>query len=204
MLKSASVSRGVQANDKTSRPCQDAVSAFGDWAPLEWSLADFMVMVRLYCDGDWPALWRMLRPVFRAGETYACPRDVDEAQTHTYWVGSATACWVAEHNGLVIGSYYVKPNQPGQGSHVSNCGYVVAAEARNRGVAAALCTHSQAEAVRLGFRAMQFNLVASTNSAAVHLWQRLGYHIVGRLPGAFCHPQQGDVDAFVMYKRLVD
>lgn len=105
--------------------------------------------------------------------------------------------------GAVIGTYFLKPNQPGLGSHVCNCGYVVAAQARGRGVAAAMCEHSQDQARALGFRAMQFNFVVATNESAVRLWQRQGFAVVGRLPGAFRHQKLGFVDALVMYKQLV-
>jgi ribosomal protein S18 acetylase RimI-like enzyme len=103
----------------------------------------------------------------------------------------------------VIGTYFIKANQPGLGSHVCNCGYVVAPAAQGRGIAAALCEHSQREAVAMGFRAMQFNLVVSTNERAVRLWQRLGFTVVGTLPKAFHHMKLGYVGALVMYKELV-
>jgi len=102
----------------------------------------------------------------------------------------------------VLGTYVIRPNQPGQGSHVSNCGYVVSDAARGMGVASALCEHSQQEALRMGFRAMQFNFVVSTNEGAVRLWRKMGFEIVGTLPGAFRHPRHGFVDAYVMFKQL--
>jgi len=105
-------------------------------------------------------------------------------------------------SGAIIGTYYLKPNQPGLGSHVCNCGYVVSDRARGHGVATLMCVHSQQEAVRLGFRAMQYNLVVSTNDGAIRLWKKLGFDIVGTLPGAFRHPRMGFVDAFVMFKRV--
>ena len=108
----------------------------------------------------------------------------------------------AAASGAALGTYYIKPNQPGAGSHVCNCGYIVGEEVRGRGVATLMCEHSQREAIRRGFRAMQFNLVVSTNESAVRLWQKLGYDIVGTLPGAFKLPRQGFVDAYVMYKQL--
>jgi GNAT superfamily N-acetyltransferase len=107
-------------------------------------------------------------------------------------------------DGRMLGTYYIKENQPGLGSHVCNCGYVVAADAQGRGIATAMCEHSQREARAMGFRAMQFNLVVSTNTRAICLWQRLGYDIVATLPGAFRHSRLGYVDALVMYKSLVD
>jgi hypothetical protein len=110
--------------------------------------------------------------------------------------------WVIEEAGQLLGTYYLKTNQGGPGQHVCNCGYMVAAEARGRGLATALCEHSQEQALALGYKAMQFNFVAATNTGAVRLWKKLGFAEVGRLPGAFNHPQQGYVDALVMYKWL--
>jgi ribosomal protein S18 acetylase RimI-like enzyme len=137
------------------------------------------------------------------GDTYAFPIDISEMEARGIWIEAPAATFVAqEDNGAIVGTYYIKPNQPGAGSHVCNCGYIVNERARGRGVATVMCEHSQREAVRRGFRAMQFNFVVSTNEGAVRLWQKLGYDIVGTLPGAFRHPTQGFVDAFVMYKQL--
>ncbi len=160
-------------------------------------------VIRRYQADDWPAVWRLLEPVFRAGETYTYPTDIGEADARRAWVESPAATYVLEAgDGSLLGTYYLKPNQPGAGSHVCNCGYVVAAAARGQGVATRLCEHSQREALRMGFRAMQFNFVVSSNTQAVRLWQRLGFDIVGSLPGAFQHPRLGYVDAYVMYKML--
>ena len=163
-----------------------------------------MISVREFEQADWPAVWALLEPVFRLGDTYAFPTDISEAEAHRIWIEAPAATFVAQdEGGATIGTYSIKPNQPGAGSHVCNCGYIVGERARGRGVATLMCEHSQREALRRSFRAMQFNCVVSTNEGAVRLWQRLGYDIVGTLPGAFKHPTQGYVDAFVMYKQLV-
>ncbi|MEX1057124.1 MAG: N-acetyltransferase [Natronospirillum sp.] len=161
-------------------------------------------MIRAFQSSDWSAVWAVLEPVFRAGETYAVDPAITEKAARSYWTQLPEQTWVAvdEGNDAVLGTYYLRTNQPGPGRHVCNCGYVVGASARGRGVAAALCEHSQRQAVTLGYRAMQFNCVAATNEGAVRLWQKLGYAIVGTLPGAFQHPVQGVVDAYVMYKPL--
>lgn len=153
---------------------------------------------------DWPAVWAILHSTFAAGDTYAFSPASTEAEIHHAWVQLPLASYVAcAPDGTVLGTFILKPNQPGLGSHVCNCGYVVAAQARGQGLASAMCEYSQQQAVALGFRAMQFNLVVSTNTGAVRLWQKLGFAIVGTLPGAFRHARLGYVDAHVMYKQLV-
>ncbi len=107
-----------------------------------------------------------------------------------------------EEDGKVLGTYYLKTNQQGPGDHVCNCGYMVSTAARERGLATAMCEHSQSIARELGYKAMQFNFVASSNEGAVRLWNKLGFETVGRLPKAFNHPSKGYVDALVMYKWL--
>jgi ribosomal protein S18 acetylase RimI-like enzyme len=162
------------------------------------------MLIRPFESDDWPGVWRIVEPVFRAGATFPNAVDTDEAEAHRYWVEAPMATWVAVDNQHVVrGIYYLRANQPPLGGHVANCGYVVDPESRGQGIGSALCIHSQDEATRQGFRAMQYNLVVTTNEAGVRLWQRHGFHIVGTLPGAFRHAELGFVDAYVMYKVLV-
>lgn len=161
--------------------------------------------IRLIEERDWPRVWNLMEPVIRAGETYPYARDMLSEQAHRRWLDVTEEAYLAEDAaGDLLGTYYIKPNQPTLGAHVANCGYMVAARARGQGVATALCKHSQSRAVALGYRAMQFNLVVKTNAPSVHLWQKLGYHVVGTLPGAFLHARHGYVDAYVMFRTLVD
>jgi ribosomal protein S18 acetylase RimI-like enzyme len=151
-------------------------------------------------DGD--ALWHILEPVIRAGETYALPRDMRREDALAYWLGADRETFVAEEEGVILGSFYIRANQPGGGAHVANAGYVTATHATGRGVARTMAEHSFALARARGFRAMQFNFVVSTNLRAVALWQRLGFATLGRLPEAFAHPTRGFVDALVMWRGL--
>ena len=144
----------------------------------------------------------MLHATFAAGETYSFAPDIGEAEARKAWIDLPQATFVAEEDGRILGTYFIKPNQPGLGSHVCNCGYVVAQGAQGRGIAARMCEHSQRWAVEQGFRAMQFNFVVASNTRAVRLLERLGFSVVGRLPGAFRHPCLGFVDALVMFKTL--
>lgn len=162
-----------------------------------------MVTIRPFDEKYWVAAWRIIEPVFRAGETYAFSPAITEEEAHEAWVEIPAATFVAiDNSDDVLGTYYVKPNQPGLGDHVCNCGYIVAAHAGGKGVASEMCQHSQREALSRGFLAMQYNLVVSTNEQAVRLWKRHGFEIVGTLPGAFRHSRLGFVGAHVMYKQL--
>ncbi len=160
--------------------------------------------IRRALDGDFDALWPVLRGIIRAGDTYAIDPQLDRTGAFDLWMRAPRATYLAELNGKVVGTYYIKTNQPGGGAHVCNCGYMVAPDAQGQGVAAALCEHSQTEARLLGYLAMQFNLVLATNQGAIHLWTKLGFATVGQLPKAFHHPKAGMVDAYVMYKWLAE
>lgn len=162
------------------------------------------ITIRPLEPADWPTVWPILRATFRAGDTYAFSPDSSEAEIHKAWVELPAATFVAcSAGGDILGTYFIKANQAGLGAHVCNCGYVVAPAAQGQGVASLMCEHSQQQAVAMGFRAMQFNLVVASNVRAVRLWQHLGFAIVGTLPGAFRHHTLGYVDAHVMFKALV-
>jgi RimJ/RimL family protein N-acetyltransferase len=160
------------------------------------------MIIRPAGSSDADAIWSILEPTIRAGETYTLPRDMDREQALAYWFSSGHTVFIAEDGGEVLGTYYLRANQRGGGSHVGNCGYMTASHASGRGVATAMCAHSLQYARSVGFRAMQFNFVVSSNLPAIHLWQKFGFATVGRLPGAFLHPSLGYVDALVMYRTL--
>jgi ribosomal protein S18 acetylase RimI-like enzyme len=160
------------------------------------------MLIRPASVADYAAIWRILEPVIRAGETYALPREMSEGEAIAYWTGSDRETFVAEQDGNILGTYYLRANQAGGGAHVANCGYVTDVVATGQGVARQMCEHSLLYAKRRGFRAMQFNLVVATNTRAIKLWQSLGFEILARLPGAFEHPLMGDVDALVMFRNL--
>lgn len=151
---------------------------------------------------DFENIWPIFHEVVSAGETYAYDPDTTQAQALELWVRVPRKTFVCEEDGQILGTYYLKTNQPGFGNHVSNCGYMVSSKARGRGVARKLCEHSQKSAKTLGYKAMQFNFVVSTNEVAVQLWRKLGFQVVGTLPKAFNHPVLGFVDVYVMYQWL--
>jgi ribosomal protein S18 acetylase RimI-like enzyme len=160
------------------------------------------MLIRPTANGDANAIWAIMEPIIRAGETYTLPRDMDKESALAYWLSAEREVFVAEDNGETVGTYCLQANQKGGGAHVANCGYMTAVSATGRGVARTMCAHSLERARARGFRAMQFNFVVSSNDRAVRLWQSFGFEIVGRLPGAFEHPVLGYVDAFVMYRDL--
>ena len=151
---------------------------------------------------DWNEIWLIFHAVVGAGDTYAYATDTNKDQAEKIWLNGPRKTYVVENNGKIVATYYIKTNQAGPGKHVCNCGYMVASQARGAGLATLMCEHSQKIAQQLGYQAMQFNFVASSNTGAVHLWNKLGFETVGRLPKAFVHPSIGFVDALVMYKWL--
>jgi L-amino acid N-acyltransferase YncA len=158
--------------------------------------------IRIATRRDDDQIWQILEPVVRAGETYTLPREISREDALGYWFSPGHEVFVAEEDGFVLGTYYLRANQRGGGAHVANCGYMTAEHATGRGVARAMCVHSLDVALQRGFRAMQFNFVVSTNERAIRLWHSLGFETVGRLPAAFWHPTLGYVDALVMYRAL--
>lgn len=158
--------------------------------------------IRPASPADAAAIWSIIEPVIRAGETLALDPDLSRAEALDYWTGPDKNVFVAEQEGAVVGTYFIRPNQAGGGAHVCNCGYVTAVHATGRGIARLMCEHSIAIARAEGYRAMQFNFVVSTNRGAVALWQKMGFKVVGTLPAAFRHPAEGYVDAFIMYQAL--
>jgi len=159
--------------------------------------------IREFRESDWPITWPILQEAIRAGDTYTFSPQSTEQEMRKAWVDLPAKTFVAcDSKGRILGTYFIKANQPGLGAHVCNCGYVVAPAAQARGIATLMCEHSQAQALAMGFRAMQFNFVVSTNVRAIRLWERLGFSVVGRLPGAFNHQTLGYVDALIMFKRL--
>ncbi len=163
------------------------------------------LQIRPFEPADWPAVWQLLEPVFRAGETFPQDPAITEAQARQQWVEQNQLVMVAlDAAGALVGTYTLKPNSLALGAHVANAGYVVAEQCRRQGIGSRLCKHSLQAARRLGFRAMQFNLVVSTNTAGIRCWQRNGFEVVGTLPGAFRHQRLGYVDALVMVQSLLE
>jgi len=168
----------------------------------ESMLAPEHLLIRPATAADAKDIAAIILPTLREAATYAVDPDLSEDDALAYWMGADKETFVALAEGVIVGTYYMRPNQGGGGAHVCNCGYMTNAAFSGRGIARRMCEHSLQHARKRGYRAMQFNFVVSTNERAVRLWQSLGFNIVGRLPGAFQHPRDGLVDALVMYQVL--
>lgn len=158
--------------------------------------------IRLSRASDHDAMWRIMEPIIRAGDTFALPRDMAREDALAHWFAPDRTVLVAEEAGQILGTYYLRANRPGPGRHVANAGFMVAHEAGGRGLGQKLCQHALATAKARGFTAMQFNFVVASNARAVRLWQRMGFAVIGRAPDAFQHPVLGLTDALVMFRRL--
>jgi ribosomal protein S18 acetylase RimI-like enzyme len=183
--------------------------------------------IRAAVKADRDAIWNIFHEIVAAGDTYAFDPNMSRAEALAYWFRADTHTYVAEihrqsvgeavgfpgtatpsptigtEDWVIAGTYILRPNQPGPGSHIANAAFMVASNAQGSGVGRAMAEHCLSEARRMGFRAMQFNFVVSTNTAAIHLWKQLGFEIVGTLPGAFRHPEKGYVDVYIMFRSLL-
>jgi L-amino acid N-acyltransferase YncA len=160
------------------------------------------INIREASENDFDEIWPTFKEIVIASETYAFDRQITKEAAFEQWIVYPRMTFVVESDGKILGTYFIKTNQAGPGSHVCNCGYMVSRHARGKGLATAMCEHSQNIAKELGYKAMQFNLVIETNEDAVRLWHSLGFEIVGTIPKAFEHPKLGFVGAHVMYKWL--
>lgn len=160
------------------------------------------MIMREATEADFDKIWPIFQQIVSAGDTYAYSQDTTKEQAINIWLKIPQKTFVFEQDGEVLGTYYLKTNQAGPGNHVCNCGYMVSSQARGKGLATSMCHHSQEIAKQFGYKAMQFNFVASSNEGAIRLWEKLGFEVVGKLPKAFDHPTKGYIDSLVMYKWL--
>ena len=158
--------------------------------------------IREATESDFEGIWPIFQAVVARGDTYVFSSAATRNDAFAYWFGPGVSSYVAEEDGRIIGMYKLIPNQRDRGAHVANASFMVSPEVRGQGVGKALGRHCLSEARKAGFKAMQFNFVVSTNTGAVDLWKKLGFRIVGTLPGAFQHASLGYVDAYVMHRFL--
>ncbi|GAA4857733.1 GNAT family N-acetyltransferase [Kitasatospora terrestris] len=161
------------------------------------------MQIREFTEADWPQVWEIVREVVRAQETFVYDPGLDEADARATWIESAPGRTVVAVDGdRVLGTAKMGPNRPGPGAHVSTASFMVAAGARGKGVGRALCETALDWARREGYAGMQFNAVVESNAPAVELYRRLGFEVLGTVPGAFAHPGLGRVGLHLMYREL--
>jgi L-amino acid N-acyltransferase YncA len=166
------------------------------------------MLIRAATPQDWPRIWPFFAEIVTAGQTYAYPDPISEDEGRALWMQSDPGHTVVAVDDIVdpatavLGSASWGPNRPGRGSHVATASFMVAPSAQGRGVGRALATHVVEAARAAGYHSMQFNAVVETNTAAVHLWQDVGFRIIGTVPEAFDHPEHGLVGLHVMYQRF--
>ena len=163
-----------------------------------------MMKIRAATESDREAILNIFHETIAPGDTYAFDPKMSREEALSYWFRADTHTYVAEKDSRVVGTYILRPNQLGPGSHVANAAFMVASDVQGSGVGRKMAEHCLSEAHRMGFRAMQFNFVVYTNAPAIHLWEQLGFKIVGTLPAAFHHPAKGYVDVYVMYRSLLE
>ncbi len=160
------------------------------------------MIIRNAHQDDQEAVWQIIHEVIATGNTYVFAPDSSKEKMLSYWFSDDKNTYVAEEDGKILGTFYLKTNQMDLGSHIVNAGYMVSSEARGKGLGQAMAEFSMEEARRLGYRGMQFNLVVKTNENAVKLWLKLGFEIIGEIPEAYKHSQFGYVNAYIMYQKL--
>jgi L-amino acid N-acyltransferase YncA len=161
-----------------------------------------MVQIRKAAETDKAAVWRIIEPVVAAGDTYVFEPETPESEMIAYWFSPDKHVYVTEENGIILGTYWLKANQPGLGDHIANGAYMVSPDAKGKGIGRLMVEHSIEEARRLGFQAMQFNFVVKSNNVAINLWKSVGFDVVGEIPDAFRHKQNGLTNAYIMYRKL--
>ena len=161
-----------------------------------------MVTIREYREEDKEQIWEIIKSVISVGDTYVFAPDSPKEKMLGYWCGSDKKTYVAVSENKIVGTFYLKDNQPDLGSHIANAGYMVSPEAKGKRVGRQMAEFSLEEAKTLGYRAMQFNFVVKSNEIAVKLWQSLGFEIIGEIPEAFNHAEKGLINAYIMYRQL--
>jgi L-amino acid N-acyltransferase YncA len=161
-----------------------------------------MLTIRKAIEADEEQIWKILKEVIAQGDSFAFDPSSPKEKMMTYWMEPEKHTYVAILDNTVVGSFFIKSNQPGLGSHIANAGYMTSPLASGKGIGKAMGQFSLEEARRLGYKAMQFNIVVKSNERAVRLWQSLGFIIIGEIPEAFNHQTLGMTNAYIMYQKL--
>ncbi|MEP2668146.1 MAG: GNAT family N-acetyltransferase [Cyclobacteriaceae bacterium] len=158
--------------------------------------------IRVFEEKDKEAVWDIISKVVASGETYVFHPDSSREKMLAYWLAPAKQVYVATLDDKVVGSFTLAPNQPDRGAHIANGSYMVSPDHGGKGIGTFMARYSLEEAKRLGYLAMQFNIVIKSNEHAVRLWKKVGFDIIGEIPNAFNHPRLGMTNAYIMYRAL--
>ena len=158
--------------------------------------------VRLYESADEEAVWEIIRQVLAGGEAYVFYPDSSRDKMLSYWLAKDKKVFVVLSGETIVGTFTIKPNMPDRASHIANASYMTHPAHEGKGIGLFMANYSLEEAKRLGYTAMQFNIVIKSNERAVRLWKKVGFEIIGEIPDAFNHPRLGMTNAYVMYRKL--
>jgi len=161
-----------------------------------------MTEIRKATPADNDVIWEIIRQVISTGDTYVFDPNSSREKMLAFWCGEGRHTYVAVSDDKIVGSFVLRDNQPDLGSHIANGAYMVLPSASGYGIGKTMGVYSIEEAKRLGYKAMQFNIVIKSNERAVKLWQSLGFEIIGEIPEAFNHKQNGLTNAYIMYRKL--
>jgi ribosomal protein S18 acetylase RimI-like enzyme len=161
-----------------------------------------VIEIRKAISTDADKIWIIIKEVIATGDTYVFDPDSSREKMLAYWCGRDKQTYVALFDSEIVGTFVIKDNQPDLGAHIANASYMTSPPASGRGIGKSMGEFSLKEAKRLGYKAMQFNIVVKSNDRAVRLWKKLGFNIIGEIPEAFNHRKDGLVNAYIMYRKL--
>lgn len=181
--------------------CYDLSLNVDNWVDLNFAI-NMNLLVRPITTNDHDMLWKIIEAVIKGGETYVFDPDSSREKMLTYWLAPEKKVYVVEMEGEIVGTFTIKPNMADRGSHIANASYMVNPSHSGKGIGEFMGKYSLHEAKRLGYLAMQFNIVIKSNERAVNLWKKIGFKIIGEVPKAFRHPRLGFTNAYIMYREL--
>jgi L-amino acid N-acyltransferase YncA len=160
------------------------------------------ITIRPSIEKDFNDIWEIFSDVIKGQDTFVFPPNMSYGHAKQYWMDFGNKVYVAEHNNEIVGTYMLKPIHSGNGNHIGNASYMVSSKFRGKSVGKLMGQHCIEESKKLGYSAIQYNMVVSTNTVAVKLWKSLGFKIIATIPGGFRHRTKGFVDSYVMFKTL--